>query len=60
MFVGLIKRLLASRKAGTAIEYGLIIALVVLAMIAALGQFASATTSMWNRVSTAVVGAGTN
>ncbi|WP_010164106.1 MULTISPECIES: Flp family type IVb pilin [unclassified Sphingomonas] len=60
MFVGLIKRLLASRKAGTAIEYGLIIALVVLAMIAALGQFASATTGMWNRVSTAVVGAGTN
>ncbi|WP_242137184.1 Flp family type IVb pilin [Sphingomonas sp. TREG-RG-20F-R18-01] len=54
MIVGLIKRLLADRTAGTAIEYGLIAALVVIAMIAALMQLANVTTGMWNRVGVAV------
>ncbi len=54
MIVGLIKRLLADRTAGTAIEYGLIAALVVIAMIAALMQLANVTTGIWNRVGVAV------
>ncbi|MBR0552004.1 Flp family type IVb pilin [Stakelama marina] len=40
--------------AATAVEYGLILALVVLAMIASLTQFATSTTTMWNNVSDAV------
>jgi pilus assembly protein Flp/PilA len=37
----------------TAIEYGLIIALVVLAMIAGMSRFASTTINMWNHVQSA-------
>lgn len=48
------RRLRADRRAATAIEYGLIAALVVLAMIAALKGLASATTGMWNDTSTTV------
>ncbi len=39
-------------------EYGLIIALIVLAMVAALAQVATATTTMWNDVSEASREAG--
>jgi pilus assembly protein Flp/PilA len=42
------------RKAATAVEYGLIVALIVIAMIAALSTLADITTSMWNNVNTAV------
>lgn len=54
MFVGLLKRLLADRRGGTAIEYGLIVALIVIAMISAFIGLANVTTGMWNNVSTAV------
>ncbi|MGF7201045.1 pilus assembly protein Flp/PilA [Sphingobium olei] len=37
-------------RGGTAIEYGLIVALIVLAMIAALNTLASKTVGMWNNV----------
>jgi pilus assembly protein Flp/PilA len=48
-------RLLAEcRKAATAVEYGLILALVVLTMFGALQLTAGATTDMWNNVSTKV------
>ena len=47
-------RLLRCRRAATAVEYGLILALIVLAMIAALIELAGTTTGMWNNVSTAV------
>jgi pilus assembly protein Flp/PilA len=47
-------KLIRDRKAATAVEYGLIIALIVLAMMAGLSQFASTTIGMWNNVSTAV------
>lgn len=48
-------RLLAEcRKAATAVEYGLILALVVLAMFGALQMTAGATIDMWNNVSTKV------
>ncbi len=47
-------KLIRDKKAATAVEYGLIVALIVLAMMAGLSQFASTTIGMWNNVSTAV------
>ncbi|WP_293880424.1 Flp family type IVb pilin [Sphingomonas sp.] len=41
-------------KGGTAIEYGLIAALVVIGMITALTAFANVSISMWNNISTKV------
>jgi pilus assembly protein Flp/PilA len=55
MLAGLIKRLLADRTGGTAIEYGLIVALVVIATVGAIVQLASLTSGMWNHVSSAVI-----
>jgi pilus assembly protein Flp/PilA len=49
--IGFIKSLAASRRGGTAIEYGLILAMIVIAMIAALSGLAHTTSSMWNDVS---------
>jgi len=46
--------LLRCQRGATAIEYGLIISLVVLAIIAALSTFASKATGMWNNVATEV------
>lgn len=46
-------RLLRSTRAATAVEYGLIIALIFLAAVSAIGNVANSTTSMWNNVSTA-------
>jgi len=48
-------RLIRDQKGATAIEYSLICALVVLAMIAGLSAFAGSTINMWNNVSTAAV-----
>jgi len=45
------KNLLQDDRGASAIEYGLIAALIVLAMISALTQLASSTTDMWNDVS---------
>lgn len=48
-------RLLArERRGATAIEYGLILALVVLAMMSALIGVADVTTNMWGNISTKV------
>lgn len=47
-------RLLRCRRGATAVEYGLILALVVLAMMSALIGLADTTTGMWTNVSTAV------
>ena len=47
-------RLASERRGGTAIEYGLILALVVLVMFAALQGLAGVTTDMWSNVSTKV------
>ncbi|MCD2325028.1 Flp family type IVb pilin [Sphingomonas sp. IC-56] len=41
-------------KAATAIEYGLIAALIVIAMMTAMMGVATITTDMWNNVSTKV------
>jgi len=49
-------KLLNDERGATAVEYGLILALIFLAMVGAVGTFASTTTQMWNNVSAAVVG----
>jgi pilus assembly protein Flp/PilA len=50
MIGGTLKRLLGNKRGGTAIEYGLIAALVVLTMLTALIQVANTTTDMWGNV----------
>jgi pilus assembly protein Flp/PilA len=45
-------------KAATAIEYGLILALIVLAIMGALVALGDVTIGMWNNVSTKVQNAG--
>ena len=46
--------LLKDKKAATAVEYGLILSLIFLAMVVAVQGVATQTTSMWNNVSNAV------
>ena len=41
-------------RGATAVEYALILALIVVAMIGSLNTFASKTISMWNNVATIV------
>ena len=48
----LLKAILEDRSGATAVEYGLILALIVIAMISALNTFANSTINMWNNVST--------
>ncbi len=54
MIVDTTRRLLRDRKGGTAIEYGLIVALIVIAMIASLQGVANTTVGMWGNINTAV------
>jgi pilus assembly protein Flp/PilA len=54
----ILRRLIGDRKAATAVEYGLILSLIVIAIIGGLTMFANTTIGMWNNVSTAVVTAG--
>ena len=49
-----IHRLVRDSKAATAIEYGLICALIVLSIMAALVALVTVTGEMWNDVSTKV------
>jgi pilus assembly protein Flp/PilA len=44
-------RIIRDERGVSAVEYGLIVALIVLAMVAAFYQVAQATTGMWNNVS---------
>ncbi|WP_029936226.1 Flp family type IVb pilin [Sphingomonas sp. UNC305MFCol5.2] len=53
-----ILRLIRDSKAATAIEYGLICALIVLAIMAALLALGTVTSEMWDNVSTKVQTAG--
>lgn len=57
MIIDTLKRLWGDRKGATAVEYGFIVALIVIAMVAALTQLANSTTTMWNNVSTKVTAA---
>ena len=45
-----IKRLLRDNRGATAIEYGLIIALIVIAIIVAMQSLATQTTNLWGFV----------
>jgi len=49
--IHVLRQLARSRRGATAVEYGLILSLVVLTMLAALQGLASTTTGMWNDVS---------
>ena len=46
-----LKRILKDERGVSAVEYGLIAALIIIAMLAGLAQVASQTTGMWNNVS---------
>jgi len=46
-------RLMRSTRAATAVEYGLILALVFLAAVVAIGNVATSTDAMWGKVSDA-------
>ena len=46
----MIRKFLKDESGATAIEYGLIAALIVVASIAAIGQVADTTITMWNNV----------
>lgn len=50
----LMRALARDRRGGTAIEYGLIASLVVIAMMAALINFAGVSVGMWNNISNKV------
>ena len=54
MLINPIKKLVRNRKGATAIEYGLIAAMIVITMIAALAGVANTTTTMWGDVDTKV------
>lgn len=45
-------------RGATAVEYGLILALIVLALVGALSTFGNTTSGMWNNVSQQVRQAG--
>lgn len=51
-------RLSRDRRGATAIEYGLIAAVIVVAMIVIITEVASTTTGLWNNVATKVMNAG--
>lgn len=53
----LIRRIRRCEQGATAVEYGLIIAMIVIAIVASLGNFGDGSQSMWNRVSNQVIGA---
>lgn len=53
----LVRRVLGDVRGGTAIEYGLILAFMVLMMFVALTQMAGVAKGMWNDISTRVTSA---
>lgn len=59
MQISTIRKLMKDRKGGTAIEYGLILALIVIAMVASFVELANTTTGMWGNVHTKIEAART-
>ena len=53
----LLRYLRRDQRGATAVEYGLILAMVVLAMFGALQSVGSSTSNIWNNVSTKVLAA---
>ena len=56
----LLRLVVFDERGATAVEYGLIVALIVIAMISALNTFANETINMWDRVSTAMSNASSS
>ncbi len=52
----IMRALLRDQRGATAVEYGLILALIVLAMLGALQLFATESIGMWTRISDSVDG----
>jgi pilus assembly protein Flp/PilA len=52
--LALARRLLRDRRGVTAIEYGLIAAIIVIGMFAAVSQMANGTIRMWNHIDSKV------
>ncbi len=50
-----LRRLARNSRGATAIEYGLIVALIVIAMFAAMNNFAAKSMSMWNNIATIIL-----
>ena len=48
------QKLIQNKRGATAVEYGLIVSLVVIACVGAMSQMAASTNEMWNSVATAV------
>jgi pilus assembly protein Flp/PilA len=53
----LIQGIAKCQKGATAVEYGLIVSLIVVAMLFGLGSFADASNKMWNLVTTRTLNA---
>ncbi|AKQ42136.1 hypothetical protein CP97_09070 [Aurantiacibacter atlanticus] len=53
-----IKQLLHDEQGATAVEYGLIVSLIVIAMVTALQGLATESSTMWGEVETKVENAG--
>jgi pilus assembly protein Flp/PilA len=51
----LIRRINRCEQGATAVEYGLIIAMIVIAIVGSLGNFGQGSQSMWNKVSNKVI-----
>lgn len=54
-----LKKLYLSEKGATAIEYGLIVALIAIAIVVAISGVGNSTGNMWNHVSDEVVESST-
>ena len=54
----LLKAIASDISGATAVEYGLILALIFLAMLAAVQNFGNVTIDMWNHVSSTMEDAG--
>ena len=55
IMLDLIRGIVKCQSGATAIEYGLIVSLIVIAMVGALGTFATSSTGIWGSVSNKVV-----
>jgi pilus assembly protein Flp/PilA len=51
----LIRRITRCEKGATAVEYGLIVSLIVIAIVGSMRSFGEGSESMWNRVSNKIV-----
>ena len=54
MLIDLFRKLARDCRGGTAIEYGMIVALIVIAMVASFASLANTTVGMWTNVNNKV------